>query len=91
MENFVPRKKNFKCYTMVYGGANEENAIYGVMCSDFLERVTIVLQQYFVFFEVELGMNEESQKKKLNYNNQGGRIRRHALNLSLGIRSQVPI
>ena len=54
------------------------------MCSDILERVKQALQQYFVFFEVEVGMNEEGQKK-LNYNNQGGRIRRHGLILQLWV------
>ena len=52
-------------------GANEENAILGLRAQIFL-RELLVLQQYFVFFEVEAGMNEEDQKNLITIIKVGG-------------------
>ena len=77
MENFVCQKKNFKCYTMVYGKPMKKTQYWGYVLR-FSRESNKPCKQNFVFFEVEVGMNEEGQNN-LNYNNQGGRIRSHGL------------
>ena len=71
---------------MLYGGvwgASEVNARLG-LCAQIFSRELQALQQYFVFFAVEVSMSEGGQKK-LNYNNQGGKIQRHGLVLQLWV------